>query len=77
MIQTPPTNNKHFVVVLSTLRQEWQEAANGNSLLNVEGNIALILADLINSFGLTPNEQSQVLGADLFGEIQELLVIRG
>ena len=63
--------------MLSTLRQEWQEAANGNSLLNVEGNIALILADLINSFGLTPNEQSQVLGADLFGEIQELLVIRG
>ena len=77
MIQTPPTNNKQFVVVLATLRQEWQEAANGNSLLNVEGNIALILADLINSFGLTPNEQSQVLGTDLFGEIQELLVIRG
>ena len=77
MIQTPPTNNKQFVVVLSTLRQEWQEAASGNSLLNVEGNIALILADLVNSFGLTPNEQSQVLGTDLFGEIQELLVIRG
>lgn len=76
MLQAPQRYKKKFVDVLSTLRQEWQEAANGNSLLTVDGNIALMLADLVNSFELTPSEQTQVLGADLFGEIQELLAVR-
>ena len=76
MLQTSPNQQPHLVGTLANLRKEWQDAANGKSLLNVEGNIALILADLVNSFGLTPNEQSQVLGTDLFGEIKELLASR-
>ena len=75
MLQTPHTNRTQLVSVLSTLRQEWQEAANGQSLLNVEGNIALILADLVNSFGLATHEQSQVLGSELFSEVQDLLAV--
>ena len=76
MLQTSPNQQPHLIGTLANLRKEWQDAANGKSLLNVEGNIALILADLVNSFGLTPNEQSQVLGTDLFGEIKELLASR-
>lgn len=75
MLRTPSTNRTQLVSVLSTLRQEWQEAANGQSLLNVEGNVALILADLVNSFGLATHEQSQVLGSELFSEVQHLLSI--
>ena len=76
MLQTPLTNQPQLVSVLALLRQEWQEAANGQSLLDVEGNVALMLADLVNSFGLATHEQAQVLGPDLFNEVQEMLTVR-
>jgi hypothetical protein len=75
MLQMPPTTNRpQLISVLSTLRQEWQEAAQGRSLLEVEGNVALMLADLVNSFGLATHEQSQVLGPELFSQVQDMLV---
>jgi hypothetical protein len=58
---------------LSTFQQEWQEASNGKSLIETEGNVGLILADLVNSFGLSTHEQSLVLGTDLFDEMREVL----
>ncbi len=75
MLQMAPTTNRpQLISVLSTLRQEWQEAASGRSLLEVEGNVALMLADLVNSFGLATDEQSQVLGPELFSQVQDMLV---
>jgi len=75
MLQMPPTTNRpQLISVLSTLRQEWQEAAQGRSLLEVEGNVALMLADLVNSFDLATHEQSQVLGPELFSQVQDMLV---
>ena len=52
MLQVP--TNTHLthpqvISVLSRLRQEWQEATDGVSLLEAHGNIGLILADLINA----------------------------
>jgi len=76
MLQTPLTNQPQLVSVLASLRQEWQEAANGQSLLDVEGNVALMLADLVNSLSLATHEQAQVLGPELFNEVQEMLTVR-
>jgi hypothetical protein len=61
------------IAILFKFRQEWQEAAAGKSLLDIEGNIGMILADLVNSFGLASHEQSLVLGPQLFEEMRDLL----
>lgn len=74
MLQTTHTNPRvQAIATLSRFRQEWQEAANGKSLIEIEGNVGLILADLVNSFGLTTHEQAVVLGPELFEEMRQVL----
>jgi hypothetical protein len=73
MLQSTPRPQTQLISVLSTLRQEWKETAFGESLLNVEANVGLMLADLVNSFGLSTHEQSLVLGPELFSEMREVL----
>jgi hypothetical protein len=73
MLRTTPNPRAQIIAALSTFRQEWQEAANGKSLVETEGNVGLILADLVNSFGLTTPQQARVLGPELFAEVQEVL----
>lgn len=76
MLQVPiNTNPTHLQVisVLSRLRQEWQEATEGASLIETHGNIGLILADLINGFALSADDQRQVLGTELFRELADFL----
>lgn len=62
-----------IISTLSRLRQEWQEATEGTSLLEINGNMGLVLADLINSFGLDVNAQCRILGNDLFLELKDFL----
>jgi len=62
-----------IVSTLTRLRQEWQEATDGTGLLETDGNIGLLLADLINGFGLGTNEQFLILGNDLFHELKDFL----
>ena len=69
---THPTHSQ-VISVLSRLRQEWQEATEGASLLEAHGNIGLILADLINGFALSADDQRQILGAELFRELADFL----
>ncbi len=76
MLQVSPhTHRTHpqVVSVLSRLRQEWQEATEGASLLETSGNIGMILADLINGFGLNPDDQRQILGTELLQELKDFL----
>ncbi len=73
MLKNTPNPRVLVIATLSIFRQEWQEASNGKSLIETEGNVGLILADLVNSFGLSTHEQSLVLGADLFDEMREVL----
>jgi hypothetical protein len=65
--------HRRIISTLTRLRLEWQEATNGASLLETNGKIGLILADLINGFGLDLNDQCQILGNDLFLELQDFL----
>ena len=77
MLQSAPVPqaNTHARVIstLTHLRQEWQETTVGASLLETNGNIGLMLADLINGLGLEIQDQQQILGNDLFGELNDFL----
>ena len=73
MLNMNPSPRTKVISILSKFRQEWQEGASGKSLLEVEGNIGMVLADLVNSFELASHEQSIVLGPQLFEEMREIL----
>lgn len=53
---------------LSVLRLEWEAAADGGSLINVSASVGLLLFDFTTKLGLTPEEQSIVLGSRLYNE---------
>lgn len=73
MLQALSTQRVQIVSTLTRIRQEWQDAAGSSSLIEVEGNMGMLLADLINGIGLGTDEQVQVLGADLFQEMKDFL----
>ncbi len=73
MLQNPATTRFKLVLTLSRIRQEWQDAVGRSSLIEVEGNMGMLLADLINGLGLGAAEQVQVLGGDLYQEMQDFL----
>lgn len=73
MLQTPSTQRFQIVGSLARIRQEWQDAAGKSSLIEVEGNMGMLLADLINGLDLGTNEQVQVLGQELFQELKDFL----
>ena len=73
MLQSPSAQRFHLVSALTHIRKEWQEAAGNSSLIEVEGNMGMLLADLINGIGLRTDEQIQVLGSDLFRDMQDFL----
>lgn len=72
---TVPLRQVGLIPALAKIREEWQLAAAGESLLDMEANVGLMLADIVNSFGLSPQEQTQVLGKELFDELNEMLAV--
>lgn len=58
---------------LVNLRQDWEQAGEGKSLIETYGSIGLLLADFVFMLGLTPGEQVQVLGEELYSEVKHLL----
>ncbi len=69
--ETPIIAIPERVVVLenlSVLRLEWEAAADGGSLINVSASVGLLLFDFTTKLGLTPEEQSIVLGGRLYNE---------
>jgi hypothetical protein len=73
MLQTFPQTNNPIVNALAALRQEWQQAAEGASLLELDANIGFMLADLVTSLGLSDQEQTLVLGSELYAELRTIL----
>ena len=73
MLQNPATTRFQLVSTLSRIRQEWQEATGSSSLIEAEGNMGMLLADLINGLGLGTAEQVHVLGGELYQEMQDFL----
>lgn len=51
---------------LSAFRQEWESVAGNGSLIDVSASVGLMLFDFTSRLDLTPEEQVQVLGEQLF-----------
>jgi hypothetical protein len=65
-----------LVLVLSKLRQEWQEAVDGGSLLKVETPVGLLLSDIADRLNLTEQERYVILGRSLASEIADFMGTR-
>ena len=76
LTQTAPTiiTRTRIIDALAKLRQEWQQAVEGQSLVCVNASVGLMLADFVMAIGLTKDEQVQALGEDLVNELQGILV---
>ena len=74
-IQSRFMHNVEVVQGLERTRLEWEQAADGESLLNMETNVGLLLADVTAAIGLTPEEKVFVLGAELLDELQDTLLL--
>ena len=53
------------IQAIQTLRQEWEEAAEGIPLNQMDGNVGMMLDDFARLLGLTPEECIQALGHSL------------
>ena len=51
------------------MRQEWEEAADGESLLSTKGSVGHILADVTKALDLSEDERLEVLGANLYVDL--------
>lgn len=56
---------------LSALRKDWEAAAEGESLIQVNAPVGLLLLDIATNLGLTQEEQKLVLGTRLYQEAVE------
>ena len=61
------------ITALARLRQEWELTANGESLVDIDASVGLLLTDVGMAIGLTPMEQIEVFGADLVLQLQGIL----
>jgi hypothetical protein len=60
-----PTVRESVIENLATLRQEWEAAAEGDSLLDISASVGLMLLDVAARLGLTPAERAFLLGERL------------
>jgi hypothetical protein len=58
-----------FVIALAELREEWQQATKGGSLLKIETPVGLLLADIADKLELTSEERHVFLGGKLINEV--------
>lgn len=65
-----PTDRTRIIFALAQLREEWQQAAKGGSLLKVEAPVGLLLADIADRLELTSQERYAFLGGRLINEVE-------
>ncbi len=58
-----------LVTSLADFRREWQKAVEGQSLLEVEAPVALLLADIADKLELSPQERYVMLGGKLINQV--------
>ena len=68
--------NRHAVVqALTSIRQEWEEAADGMSLSAIHTSVGLLMMDIVSAIELTSDEQMLVLGDNLVSDLHDVLFI--
>ena len=65
------TDSVAVLPALSALRRDWEAAAEGESLLQVNASVGLLLLDIATNLGLTQEQQKLVLGSRLYHEAVE------
>ena len=61
------------VASLTRLRQEWQDAVDGQNLIDVKTRVGFFLGDVVMLLGLTISEQEKVLGKELLRDLSIML----
>jgi hypothetical protein len=68
-----PTYRMTAIQALAKFRKEWEEIADGESLLEVAVPVGLLLADVSDRLELSPQERFVFLGKILIKEIEEFM----
>ena len=61
---------------LKSLRQDWEKAANGESLLHIEGSVGLILHDFAAKLNFTAEERQFLLGVSLSEDLSAFFAMQ-
>lgn len=64
-----------IVGAIAQVRQDWEAASEGESLTNIDGNVGLILVDVVKALGLNPDETVKALGGQLYRDVLPYLLI--
>jgi hypothetical protein len=62
-----------IVQELADFRREWQKAAQGQSLIDVEVSVGLILIDIADRLRLSSQERHAMLGGKLINEANAVM----
>ncbi|MFZ1040517.1 MAG: hypothetical protein WCA79_15995 [Anaerolineales bacterium] len=62
-----------MILSLAGFRQEWEEAVQEESLINVQAPVGLLLADVLERLNLNEQEKFAVMGVRLCREVETLL----
>jgi hypothetical protein len=66
---TQPSYRAQIVKSLADFRREWEIHAEGNSLIDVDASVGLILSDIAERLGFSPQERHVMLGGKLAKQI--------
>jgi len=69
IIPIPPIERQQVVDFLKRFRLEWEEAVQGESLLDVYASVGLMICDIIAALDLTSDECLEALGFPLYAEL--------
>lgn len=68
-----PSYRAQVVQSLADFRRDWQKAAEGKSLIEVQAPVGLILADIADRLELNPQERYAILGGKLINHVNCLM----
>lgn len=68
-----PSDRTRIILALAQLREEWQQATKGGSLLKVETPVGLLLADIADRLELASQERHVFLGGRLINEVEAFM----
>jgi hypothetical protein len=63
------SDRTRIVQMLADFRLQWQKTAKGESLLDIEAPVGLILADIADRLELSPQERHVMLGGKLSNQV--------
>jgi hypothetical protein len=67
---------QQVIRAIARIREEWQDAAGKENLLEVQGSVGLLLLDLALALGFSSPEISESLGEELATALEDMLPVR-